>query len=204
MGETRLPILSMPLAPATATETTMPESDQNIFSLNIAVLGGLIVLIDIWVQEQFSQYIEISNQFRFTSIQSPRAADLLRQRTPRRYFWLQPHITSRTRQTFATAVCCLVILLQVLELKWLYRLGWHLSSSGLDLACPCAQNTGAGRHPITTYLGCMATVAALATVWMWLIRKSFGIVFTQLTYVLQLSSLRPDAPLDLRHKWSAA
>lgn len=200
---TRVPALSVVLPPATPAGLPAPDPFRIIYSATFWILGALIVINDIWVQEQFDQYLDISNQARFTSMQSPTAAALLRQRTPRRYFWLQPHITTLKRQIIASIVCAMVIPLQLIELKWLSSVAWDVSQMAFCRTCIGDDGTVRGAELSQKFLWCLPTSSLLALWWLWLLRKTVGIVFTQLSYVLQLKSLRPEAPLDLSHKWRA-
>lgn len=200
---TRVPALSVVLPPATSAGLPAPDPFRIIYSAKFWVLGVFIIINDIWVQEQFDQYLDISNQARFTSIQSPAAAALLRQRTSRRYFWLQPHITTLKRQIIATLLCALFIPLQLVELRWLGSLAWEVSQMAFCQTCIGDDGTVRGTELSQKVLWCLPTASLLTLLWLWLLRKSIGIIFTQLSYVLQLKSLRPEAPLDLSHKWRA-
>lgn len=174
-----------------------PGLDEYIYSALFWALGILMVINGIWVEEQYDQYMALDRQAKFNSIQSPAAAALLAQRKPVRFFWLQPHITSRLRQFIAVAVCGLMLPVQLLELSWIYKAAWRLSTAAFQSTCA---NSPLSQHQyfLVRYSLCAPAIAIGLATGLFLWRRSVILVFSQLSYILQLGSLRPEHPLELR------
>lgn len=177
------------------TQALDPGLDEFVFSGTFWALGVFVVINGIWVMEQYEQYMDLFRQAKFSSIQSHEAAELLAQRKPVRYFWLQPHITSVPRQLLAIVVCSLALPVQLFELFWVYRAAWHFGMMAFHNMCAGAfiqQQPSVVRYGLYA----LATAAILfAGRFLW--RRTVILVFSQLSYILQLRSLRPESPLEL-------
>lgn len=173
--------------------------DEYMCSSAFWTLGILVVINGIWVEEQYDQYMDLDRQAKFDSIQSPAAATLLAKRKPARFFWLQPHITSPLRKFLAILACTLALLLLLLELSWMYKAAWGLTAAVFQKTC--ASSAVSQDQPLLTrYSLCLPVAAVGLVAWYFFVKRSLILVFSQLSYILQLNSLGVDAPLELRGK----
>lgn len=193
-------VMGIPLPHKSALDPPVFEPSPLIYTIDFWALGFFVVLNGLWVKEQFDQYIEIERQSRNLSAQSPNTTnDASVQRSRRRFFWLQPHITSRTRQLSAILAAGVVLPIILLELKWLSTVGWEFSRMAFCKACAEDNEMDREVGTRTILLWCLPTVSILVFMWSWFFLRAVIWFFTQLSFVLQLWSLRPENPLDLNH-----
>lgn len=194
-------LVSAPLSQRTPISPSPSNHFTLVYDPSFWVLGLFVILNGIWVKEQFDQYVEIENQYRNTSAQSPDIAHVVpgQHNLRRRWFWLQPHITSRTRQALAVLGAGLVFGPLLLELKWLGTVAYQASRVIVCNACLGVNDTVRETGLWQKLLQCLPTALIILFVWSLLLLRVVVWFFTQLSYVLQLWSLRPEDPLDLSH-----
>jgi hypothetical protein len=172
------------------------------------ILGALIILNGYWVyqQLQLSKYLQPrqtqqadhpADRTKGTDTAAAPSPDSLLPGPPvppiQRYesavFWLQPHITSRPRQILASALCGLVLLLQLVEGSWVLRTAWRMTGATIRAVYPSTKPFLI-RH-------CLYLPVAVVVLASWVVLLAAGLFFvsSQLAYVLRLVKLQPSDPL---------
>lgn len=192
--------MGLPLPHKSVSGLPASEPLPLIYTIDFWAVGFFVVLNGLWVKEQFDQYIEIERQFRNSSAQVQNTTnDRPVQRSRRQFFWLQPHITSHTRQLSAVLAAGAVLPIIILELKWLSTVGLVFSRLAFCKACTEDDETDQEVGTQMFLLWCLPTASIVVFLWSWLFLRAVIWFFTQLSFVLQLWSLRPENPLDLSH-----
>ena len=103
----------------------------------------------------------------------------------RELFWLQPHITSRSRQILALAICTLVVPLQLLEGYWVIKAAWRITAAIAREAEPLK------KHWVWTFALYLPIVLLLLTGWFIVLWIGGFLLLSQCIYILQLSEMWP-------------
>lgn len=119
----------------------------------------LLYLHNIWADDQNKQYHAVRRHILAQSTEPLR--------TPR-YFWLLPHIQSPLRRSLAILASMLIVLLQLLALRFSYQGVWATSVSVLENTIyrgTCVNGELVLDHSLVRW--CLGTVALLCTVCAW-------------------------------------
>ena len=178
------------------------------------ILGALIILNGYWVYQQLQLSKSLQSRSGQTQQQAdhlgdgPKATDTEAAPPPdsllpgpplpppptQRHdepdvFWLLPHITSRPRQILASALCGLVLLLQLVEGSWVLRTAWRMTGATIRAVYPSTKPFLI-RH-------CLYFPVAVVVLVLWVVLLAAGLFFvsSQLAYVLRLVKTQPSDPL---------
>ncbi|CAM1502656.1 Fc.00g074320.m01.CDS01 [Cosmosporella sp. VM-42] len=112
---------------------------------------------------------------------------------PRRpsVFWLQPHITSRSRKALVLVACVIILLLQLLEGYWAFKTAWRITLAALTSMYPHI------RPRILGLIIFLPVAAVLLAMWLALLLAGGCVVMPQLLYSLKLWELRLGDPPSL-------